>query len=72
MCATGDDAVLTLEQQLAGLMPVGRAAAAVEGGAAAGAAADGHAAHSTLSAAMQRRIHHNIQVRSLRLCVPAC
>jgi hypothetical protein len=50
----GDAAVSSLEQQLAGLMPGGRqpAAAAVEG-----------SAHSTLSAAMQRRIHHNIQVR---------
>jgi hypothetical protein len=48
---TGDTAVTALEQQLASLIPGAAAAAAGAGG-----------PQHTLSAAMQRRIHHNIQL----------
>lgn len=55
-CAwSGDEAVLHLEQQLAGLMS--------GPGTRPQAAAAGVQPQGTLSAAMQRRIHHNIQVR---------
>lgn len=55
LSAPGDAAVSNLEQHLAALLPTTAAAAA-------GGGSPGEPQHNTLSAAMQRRIHHNIQL----------